>query len=292
MSLGGPNIYPGVLSWLGMARELTAGTPLVPVVTQPLDQADYSPEDMPHFLDDKAIRGSMTDLFYKTLGVEQGTFSFGAPNFLDTQGYWFDNVFGDVSTIGSNGANPATVSGGIAVGATSLTLAAAPPSQYTAGATIQIRYSQDKQYAFFFFFFCFFFSFWGGGGGPIFILFKLIAIEPTLSSATFVAEPTVTASSYKFEIQGSATTQKFAVERTTAGALNYTCVAVATGGCPTGGNWGSERRDRFSLREGAATARSFSLTPNQTLHNPTTPKEVCRNVSSEPQTEGRRAPLW
>ena len=38
-----------------MARELTAGTPLVPVVTQPLDQADYSPEDTPRFLDDKAI---------------------------------------------------------------------------------------------------------------------------------------------------------------------------------------------------------------------------------------------
>ena len=93
---------------------------------------------MPHFLDDKAIRGSMTDLFYKTLGVEQGTFSFGAPNFLDTQGYWFDNVFGDVSTVGSNQANPATVSGGIPVGATSCTLAAAPPSSYTAGATIQI----------------------------------------------------------------------------------------------------------------------------------------------------------
>ena len=137
MSLGGPNIYPGVLSWLGMARELTAGTPLVPVVTQPLNQAEYEPEDMPHFLDDKAIRGSMTDLFYKTLGVEQGTFSFGAPNFLDTQGYWFDNVFGDVTT-GSIQANPATVSGGIPVGATSCTLAAAPPSSYTAGATIQI----------------------------------------------------------------------------------------------------------------------------------------------------------
>ena len=138
MPLGTPNVYPGVLSWLGMARELTAGTPLVPVVTQPLDQASYEPEDMPHFLDDKAVRGSMTDLFYKTLGVEQGTFSFGAPNFLDTQGYWFDNVFGDVSTVGSNQANPATVSGGIAVGATSCTLAAAPPSSYTAGATIQI----------------------------------------------------------------------------------------------------------------------------------------------------------
>ena len=113
MSLGGQSIYPGVLSWLGMARELTAGTPLVPVVTQPLDQSDYSPEDMPKFLDDKAIRGSMTDLFYKTLGVESAQFSFGAPNFLDTQGYWFDNVFGDLSTVGSCLANPATVSGTI-----------------------------------------------------------------------------------------------------------------------------------------------------------------------------------
>ena len=121
-----------------MARELTVGTPLVPVVTQPLDQADYSPEDMPHFLDDKAIRGSMTDLFYKTLGVEQGTFSFGAPNFLDTQGYWFDNVFGDLSTIGSTLANASTVSGAIPVGTTSCTLAAAPGAQYTAGASIQI----------------------------------------------------------------------------------------------------------------------------------------------------------
>ena len=138
MALGGPNIYPGVLSWQGLARELTAGTPLVPVVTQPLDQSDFSPEDMPKFLDDKAIRGSMTDLFYKTLGVESAQFSFGAPNFLDTQGYWFDNVFGDLSTVGSSLANPATVSGTIAVGATSCTLVGAPPAQYTAGATIQI----------------------------------------------------------------------------------------------------------------------------------------------------------
>jgi hypothetical protein len=80
----------------------------------------------------------MTDLFYKTLGVEQAMFSFGGPNFLDTHGYWFDNVFGDLSTVGSGLANPATVSGGIPVGTTLCTLAAAPPSQYTAGATIQI----------------------------------------------------------------------------------------------------------------------------------------------------------
>lgn len=138
MSLGSSPVYPGVLSWLGIARELTAGTPLIPVITHPLDQADYSPEDMPKFLDDKAIRGSMTDLFYKTLGVESAQFSFGGPNFLDSHGYFFDNVFGDLSTVGSSLANPSTTSGVLPVGATNMTLAAAPPAAYTANATIQI----------------------------------------------------------------------------------------------------------------------------------------------------------
>ncbi len=138
MSLGGPNIYPNVLRYAGLARELTAGTPLVPVITHPMDQADYGPEDMPRFVDDKAIRGSMTDLFYKTLGVEQAQFSFGGPNFLDSHGYFFDNVFGDLSTTGSSIANPATFNSALAVGATQGTLSAAPPAAYTAGATIQI----------------------------------------------------------------------------------------------------------------------------------------------------------
>ena len=116
MALGGPNIYPSVETWAGIARELNAGTPLAPVVTHPMNQSEFSPEDMPKFLDDKAIRGSMTDLFYKTLGVESAQFSFGGPNFLDTHGYFFDNVFGDLSTVGSSLANPATVSGTIPVG--------------------------------------------------------------------------------------------------------------------------------------------------------------------------------
>src|ERR1035438_5873960 len=138
MALGGSAIYPGVLRWLGLQRELTGGVPLVPVITHPVEQNDVSPEDMPKFLDDKAIRGSMTDLFYKTPGVESAQFSFGGPNFLDSHGYFFDNVFGDLSTVGSSLANPTTVSGAIAVGATNCTLAAAPPSSYTAGATVQM----------------------------------------------------------------------------------------------------------------------------------------------------------
>ncbi len=138
MSLGGPNIYPGVLSWLGIARELTVGTPLVPVITHPLNLSEFEPEDMPRFLKDQAIRGSMVDTFYETLGVESAQFSFGGPNFLDSHGYFFDNVFGDLSTVGSSLANPSTTSGVLPVGATNMTLAAAPPAAYTANATIQI----------------------------------------------------------------------------------------------------------------------------------------------------------
>lgn len=138
MALGGPNIYPGVLSWLGLARELTVGTIVSPVITHPLNQSEFEPEDTPKFLDDKAIRGSMTDLFYKTLGVEQATFSFGGPNFLDSHGYFFDNVFGDLSTIGSTPTSPATTSGVLSVGAIAMTLSAAPPASYTANGIIQI----------------------------------------------------------------------------------------------------------------------------------------------------------
>lgn len=145
MSLGGPNIYPSVLTWLGLARELTVGTTVNPVITHPLNQSSFEPEDTPKFLDDKAIRGSMTDLFYKTLGVESGTFSFGGPNFLDSHGYFFDNVFGDLSTVGSTPTNPATTSGVLPVGAISMTLASAPPSAYSATSVIQIGVSPTAE---------------------------------------------------------------------------------------------------------------------------------------------------
>ena len=139
MSLGGPNIYPGVLSWLGVARELTAGTPVNPVITHPLDQGSFEPEDTPKFLKDMAIRGAMTDLFYETLGVESATFSFGGPNFLDSHGYFMDNVFGDLSTTGSSAANPSTASAALPVGAQAFTAAGGTlPTAYTVNATLQI----------------------------------------------------------------------------------------------------------------------------------------------------------
>jgi hypothetical protein len=138
VALGTPNVYPGVLSWLGVARELTAGTTVNPVITHPLEQNGYEPEDTPKFLKDQAIRGAMTNLFYETLGVESATFSFNGPNFLDSHGYFMDNLFGDLSTQGSSAANPATANSALAVGAISMTLSSTTPTQYSAGAIIQI----------------------------------------------------------------------------------------------------------------------------------------------------------
>lgn len=137
MALGGPSVYPGVLSWLGLGRELTAGTPVSPAYTHPLEQRQFEPEDTPRFLKDNAIRGAMTDLFYETLGVESATFNFGGPNFLDTHGYFFDNVFGDLSTTGTSIATPATANSVLAVGATSCTLGSMPAG-YTTGAFLQL----------------------------------------------------------------------------------------------------------------------------------------------------------
>jgi hypothetical protein len=140
VALGGPNIYPGVLSWLGIARELTGGTPVLPVYTQPLDQGSFEPEDTPKFLQDKAIRGSMTDLFYETLGVESASFSFGGPNFLDTHGYFFDNVFGDLSTTAgliTTTLATITTTGG-SIGSLTITTSGAPNAACTPGSYIQI----------------------------------------------------------------------------------------------------------------------------------------------------------
>jgi hypothetical protein len=112
---------------------------VLPAFTQPLDQGSFEPEDTPKFLQDKAIRGAMTDLFYETLGPESATFSFGGPNFLDTHGYFFDNVFGDLSTTCNAVGGPQTVATVIAVGATSMTIGSAPGAAgFTAGVYIQL----------------------------------------------------------------------------------------------------------------------------------------------------------
>ncbi len=71
---------------------------------------------------------------------------------------------------------------------------------------------------------------------------KLVAIEPTLSSATLevlgpakAGIPTI--NQYTLVSEAPSSTNKFYVENN-AGTLKFECTTGGNGGCPTGGNWG------------------------------------------------------
>lgn len=129
-------VAPSSRTWLGIARETTMGTPVLPTNTIPLNKSEYEPEDMPHFLEDLAIRGSMSHRFADILGVEDANFSYGGPVFGDVQGFWLDNIFGDLSTVGSSPANGTTTAQALAVGGTTTTLHSA--TGYSSASVVQI----------------------------------------------------------------------------------------------------------------------------------------------------------
>jgi hypothetical protein len=139
-----PGVAPSSRSWLGIAREIGGGgssgqgQPVLPTATIPLDKSSYEVEDMPHYLEDLAIRGSMSQRFADVLGVDDASFSFGGPVFGDVWPYFFDNLFGDMSTVGSSPANGThiTNSGGVVAGGTAITVAST--SGYTNSSVVQI----------------------------------------------------------------------------------------------------------------------------------------------------------
>jgi len=138
MPIGGPAVAPSNRSWLGVARELTAGTALLPTNTIPQEARSFAPEDTPRFLPDEAIRGSLALRYGNVLGPEDATFSFGGPAFLDTYGFLLDNIFGDLSTVGSSPANGTSLNGALAVGGTVAVLTGGTTTTYPNGGTVQI----------------------------------------------------------------------------------------------------------------------------------------------------------
>jgi hypothetical protein len=139
MPYGGPSVAPSTKSFLGIAREMQAGSALLPTNTIPMAQNTYSPEDTPRYLPDNAIRGSMAMRYENIIGPEDGQFSFGGPAFLDTYGFFLDNAFGDMSTTGSSPANGTSLSGSVSTltpGAVQCTVNNA--SGYASASTVQI----------------------------------------------------------------------------------------------------------------------------------------------------------
>src|SRR5271165_1167367 len=116
-----PNIAlvaPASKSWLGIGRELSLGTAVLPTQTIPLLKNSFQPEDTPKWLHDEAIRGSMAMIFNDIQGVTDSTFSYGGPAFLDVEGYFLDNLFGDKSDTATTYGTTQTTSSPIAIGGT------------------------------------------------------------------------------------------------------------------------------------------------------------------------------
>jgi hypothetical protein len=128
-----PTTYASARQYIGLAVETTAGTPVVPVVTVPVEKFD--PHDVPTWLDDKALRGSMTEPHNRVQGVVHSEWDMSGPAYMDTLPYLLSNIFGDVVYSGTyTGSGTTTLSTGTAPGAVSVATVATIPS----GTWIQI----------------------------------------------------------------------------------------------------------------------------------------------------------
>lgn len=138
-----PTTYASARQHVGFAVETTQGTAIAaPVVTVPVDKFD--PFDQPTWIDDKALRGSMVELYDVVQGVKHSEADFGGPAYFDTFPYLLSNIFGDLVYSGtSTGAGGTTLSVGSAVNATSISCVASIPAstliQIDTGTLSEVR---------------------------------------------------------------------------------------------------------------------------------------------------------
>lgn len=95
-----PTTYSSAKQFLGIAKETTQGTAVAATAFIPFDK--YEPEDKPVWLDDKAMRGSMVELYGKQQGVLKSDFSLSGPFFGDSIGYLLSNILGDLTVTGAS----------------------------------------------------------------------------------------------------------------------------------------------------------------------------------------------
>jgi hypothetical protein len=88
------------LSFLGIAKEVTPGTPVAASNFIPVTQ--ITPKDNLTLLDDKGYRGALVDVYDQIAGVLSGTLDFDGDVFPDTVGFALAGVLGDVTTTGAS----------------------------------------------------------------------------------------------------------------------------------------------------------------------------------------------
>lgn len=118
--------YASAKQFLGIAKEVTQGTPVAMTATIPIEK--FEPEDKPVWLHDKALRGSMVDAYGMQQGVIKTDFSMSGPVFGDTLGWLLGNILGDVAPTGTTTTPTGTLSAGSAAGATSVSASVSIPA--------------------------------------------------------------------------------------------------------------------------------------------------------------------
>lgn len=99
-----------VRSYLGIAKEVTKGTPVEPTDFIPVLASKLKPVDVIAPLYDEGLRGSLVKQYNYIQGRSNSTFDFGGPVFADTFGYALGGILGSVATTGSSAPYTHTIS--------------------------------------------------------------------------------------------------------------------------------------------------------------------------------------
>lgn len=129
-----PNVYPVSRRFIGIGKEVTPGTAVVPTFTFPM--STFKPSDKPDWLRDTAWRNAMAATYGVIQGPEHAELDMGGPFYGDAMGYLLMDMFGDYAVTGSTPSNATTLSAQATAGATSVTLTAT--TGFISGAFVQI----------------------------------------------------------------------------------------------------------------------------------------------------------
>jgi hypothetical protein len=127
-------VYPVSERFVGVAREITYGTPVNPGNTLPL--TSFQPSDKPVWIMDEAWRGAMAGEYDMLQGPLWAETAMGGPVYGDTIGHLLYNILGDYTQSASTVAPTTTLSTAVAAGLS--TVPVATGTSFTNGMYAQI----------------------------------------------------------------------------------------------------------------------------------------------------------
>lgn len=104
------SVQNSVRSYIGIAKEVTKGTPVAPTDFIPVLATSVKPVDVVDPLYDMGLRGSLVNSYNYLQGRTRSTFDFGGSVFADTIGYPLTGILGSVATTGASAPYTHTIS--------------------------------------------------------------------------------------------------------------------------------------------------------------------------------------